>query len=165
MWFLYEQALITFFFNYSLICFQYIHFTVEFKCVYVWGFYETSDCWWLTVFRGKNHCQTVFDPLTSHADVLRLVTATKQVLAFFLSGEHQSKSVRMHFPTSEARISFLPKSERSLSFPTRLVFWSTCWQISQHQANTWNKIHLDSREFLCVALIHLERTSNPLREV
>lgn len=169
MWFLYEQALITFFFlNYSLICFQYIHFILFlfiFKCVYVWGFYETSDCWWLTVFRGKNHCQTVFDPLTSHADVLRLVTATEQVLAFFLSREHQSKSVRMHFPTLEARISFLPKSERSLSFPTRLVFWSTCWQISQHQAKTWNKINLDSREFLCVALIHLERTSNPLREV
>lgn len=77
-----------FFLNYSLICFQYIHFTVEFKCVYVWGFYETSDCWWLTVFQGKNHCQTVFDPLTSHADVLRLVTATKQVLAFFFCQEN-----------------------------------------------------------------------------
>lgn len=58
---------------------------------------------------------------------------------------------------------FCQKSERSLSFPTLFVFWSTCWQISQHQARHEIKF-IWIQENFCASLWYIWNAHQTRRE-
>lgn len=86
--------------------------------------------------------ETIFDPLSSPADVLRLVSATKQVLGIC----QENIKVNVSECTSSFRKRGLVICQRGSSFPTHLFLICMPANIGA-SSQTWNETRLDPGEF------------------